>query len=169
MVVWVLGLALVLGVGGPLYFYLIGSEDFSDRQAGPPPAEMAAAADRCADHGGIMQGAFDVGTVEGNWSGWGDVVLEGKQGRYSDTATNAHWGKLTLFAHADRGYYLAFFHEVARFPVGQQPPVDQRPQQAGILYFHLCADGQAIEGAARASDRSLRFPGQIVPLSWQRL
>ena len=167
-VIWMLILGSLVGIGGPVFFFLIAGDDFSDQQAGPPPVEMAAASARCESRGGITTGEFTVDMLKGNWSGWGDVALEGKQGTYTDTATNAHYGKLTIFAHHNTGNYMAFYHEIARYPIDQQPPIDERDKQEGIVYFYLCADGNAIEGASRASDRSMRNPDVFVPLSWVR-
>lgn len=173
LIFWVLVLFFLLGVGAPVILYLVRDSNYADGQAGAPTAEMAEALARCQDHGGVTQGDFTVSLLVGSWKSrggqWGDVRLQGKEGSYSNTATNARQGKLTLFAQPSNGHYFAFFHETARYPAGARPPADEREKFRGAIYLYLCANGQAIEGVSRASEDSVRDGGVFVPLSWSRL
>ena len=173
VIFWLLLLFFLLGVGTPVFFYFIRDANYADGQAGAPSVEMAAAQTRCQSHGGTTQGDFAVDLLVGSWqslgANWGDVRLQGNEGTYSQTATNARQGKLTLFAQPSNGHYFAFFHEIARYPAGSRPPADEQDKYRGSLYFYLCADGQAIEGVSRASEDSVRDGGVFVPLSWSRL
>jgi len=165
----VLVMGVVVAFGMPLIFYSVYGSSGSDEDSGPPEYELADAYARCIMHGGVYVRPLSVDLLQGQWRGWGDVTLNGSQGSYTGTVTNARSGSLNICVHQEQGHFFGFLDEIATYPVDEAPPVSERAKQRGLMYFYLCADEQAIEGVSRASDGSQHYPNQYRPLTWVRV
>jgi hypothetical protein len=165
----VLVIGAVIAIGVPLAFYIFYGSGGSDEDSGPPEYELADAYARCIMHGGVYVKPLDIDLLRGQWRGWGDVTMDGPQGSYTGTVTNARSGSLNVFVHQEQGYFFGFFDEMATYPVDEAPPVSERAKQRGLMYFYLCADQQAIEGVSLASAGSQHFPDEYRPLTWERV